>query len=128
MELQSSKLRQEVNDGNRAGEVIDRIRALVKKAPPRKDRSHINEIILEVIALTRGEVHRNSVALHTLLVSDLPPISGDRIQLQQVILNQIINAIEAMSEVSEGPREVLVGSGKDDSDDVLVAARDSGRG
>jgi signal transduction histidine kinase len=88
----------------------------------------INEIILEVIALTRSEVHRNRVALQVPLLSDLPPISGDRIQLQQVILNLIINAIEAMSGVDEGPREVLVGSQKDDLDGVLVAVRDSGPG
>jgi signal transduction histidine kinase len=117
-----------INDGSRASEVIDRIRALVKKAPPRKDRLDINEIILEVIALTRSEVHRNRVALQVPLLSDLPPISGDRIQLQQVILNLIINAIEAMSGVDEGPREVLVGSRKDDLDGVLVAVRDSGPG
>jgi PAS domain S-box-containing protein len=117
-----------INGGNRASEVIDRIRALVKKTPPRKDRLDINEIILEVIALTRSEVHRNRVALQAQLLSDLAPISGDRIQLQQVILNLIINAIEAMSGVSEGPREVLVGSGNDDSDGVLVAVHDSGPG
>src|ERR1700730_14401689 len=116
------------HEANQASEVINRIRALAKKAPPRKDRLHINEIILEVIDLMRSEVHRNRVALQTALLSDLPPISGDRIQLQQVILNLIINAIEAMSEVSEGPREVLVGSEKDDSDGVLVAVRDSGPG
>jgi C4-dicarboxylate-specific signal transduction histidine kinase len=117
-----------VNEGNRASEVIDRVRALVKKAPPRKDRLDINEIILEVIALTRSEVHRNRVALQVQLLSGLPPISGDRIQLQQVILNLIINAIEAMSGMSDGPREVLVGSRNDGADDVLVAVRDSGRG
>ena len=117
-----------IKDGNRASEVINRIRALVKKAPPRKDRLDINEIILDVIALTRGEVLRNGVSLQTRLAKDLPLIQGDRIQLQQVILNLIINAIEAMSGVSEGPREMLVGSGKDDSDGVLVAVRDSGVG
>jgi PAS domain S-box-containing protein len=117
-----------INGGKRASEVIDRIRALVKKAPPRKDRLDINEIILEVIALTRSEVRRNRVALQAQLLSDLAPISGDRIQLQQVILNLVINAIEAMSRVSEGPREVLVGSGNDGSDGVLVEVRDSGPG
>jgi PAS domain S-box-containing protein len=117
-----------VKDCNRAAEIIGRIRALAKKAPPRKDRLDINEIILEVIALTRSEVHRNDVALQTPLISDLPPISGDRIQLQQVILNLIINAIEAMREVSEGPREVVVGSVKGDPDGVIVAVRDSGPG
>ncbi len=117
-----------INAGNRAGEVIDRIRALVKKAPPRKDRLDINEIILEVIDLTRSEVRRKGVALTAQLLSDLPPISGDRIQLQQVILNLIINASEAISGVSEGPREVLVGSANDDPDGVLVTVRDSGPG
>jgi C4-dicarboxylate-specific signal transduction histidine kinase len=117
-----------INAGNRAGEVIDRIRALVKKAPPRKDRLDINEIILEVIDLAHSEVRRNRVALRAQLLSDLPPISGDRIQLQQVILNLIINASEAMSGVGEGPREVLVGSANDDPDGVLVTVRDSGPG
>ena len=115
-------------DGHRAGEIISRIRALAKKAPPRRDRVNINETILEVIALTRSEVHRNRVSLQTRLSSDLPLILGDRIQLQQVILNLIINAIEAMSGVSEGPRELQVGSRKDDSQGVLVDVRDSGPG
>jgi PAS domain S-box-containing protein len=117
-----------INGGKRASEVVNRIRALIKKAPPRKDRLDINEIILEVIALTRSEVRRNRVALQARLLSDLAPILGDRIQLQQVILNLIINAVEAMSRVSEGPREVLVGSGNNGSDGVLVAVRDSGPG
>jgi signal transduction histidine kinase len=117
-----------IDDGNRARQVVDRIRAFAKRAPPRKDRLDINEIILEVIALTRSEVQRNRVALQTRLLGDLPAVSGDRIQLQQVILNLLINAIEAMREVSEGPREVLLGSDKNDSDDVLVAVRDSGPG
>jgi PAS domain S-box-containing protein len=117
-----------IDDGNRARQVIDRIRAFVKRAPLRKDRLDINEIILEVIALTRSEVQRNRVALQTRLLGDLPAVSGDRIQLQQVILNLLINAIEAMREVSEGPREVLLGSKKNDSGDLLVAVRDSGPG
>jgi PAS domain S-box-containing protein len=117
-----------IDDGNRARQVIDRIRAFAKRAPLRKDRLDINEIILEVIALTRSEVQRNRVALQTRLLGDLPAVSGDRIQLQQVILNLLINAIEAMREVSEGPREVLLGSEKNDSGDVLVAVRDSGPG
>jgi PAS domain S-box-containing protein len=117
-----------IADGHRAGEIISRIRALVKKAPPRKDWVNINETILEVIALARSEVHRNRVSLQTQLSSDVPLVLGDRIQLQQVVLNLIINAIEAMSEISEGPRELLVSSKKDDSQGVLVAVRDSGPG
>jgi two-component system, LuxR family, sensor kinase FixL len=117
-----------ISDGHRAGEIISRIRALVKKAPPRKDWVYINETILEVIALARSEAQKNRVSLQTQLSSDAPLILGDRIQLQQVILNLIINAIEAMSENNEGPRELQVVSEKDGSQEVLVAVRDSGPG
>src|SRR5437016_51601 len=78
-------------DGHRAGEIISRIRALVKKAPPQKDLLDINETILEVIALARSEVQRNRVSLQTQLLNDLPLVLGDRIQLQQVILNLVMN-------------------------------------
>ena len=120
-----------VADGHRAGEIIARIRALAKKAPPQKDWLDINETIREVIALARSEVQRNSVALETQLSDDVhcvPLILADRIQLQQVILNLIINAIEAMSGAGDGPRELLVRSGTDESQRVLVAVRDSGPG
>jgi signal transduction histidine kinase len=110
------------------GDVISRIRALIKKAPPRKDALEINEAILEVIALTRGEVVKNGVSVQTQLAEGLPPIQGDRVQLQQVILNLIINAVEAMSGVSEGSRELLIGTGQDPSGGVLIAVRDSGPG
>jgi signal transduction histidine kinase len=88
----------------------------------------INEAILEVIALTRGELVKNGVSLQTQLAEGLPLIQGDRVQLQQVILNLIINAVEAMSGVSEGSRELLIGTGKDASSGVLVAVQDSGPG
>jgi two-component system, LuxR family, sensor kinase FixL len=117
-----------VKDGNRASDVISRIRALVRKAPPRKDPLDINETILEVVALTRSEVQRNRVSLQTRLSSDLPLVLGDRIQLQQVILNLILNAIEAMSGLGEGPRELLIGSGRDEANGVRVTVRDSGPG
>jgi C4-dicarboxylate-specific signal transduction histidine kinase len=117
-----------VKDGNRAGEVIGRIRALIKKVPRRHDPVDINETILEVIALTRSELLRNGVSLQTQLAEGMPLIQGDRIQLQQVILNFIVNAIEAMSGVSEGSRELLVSTEEDGSDGVLVAVRDSGPG
>jgi two-component system sensor kinase FixL len=117
-----------IADGHRAGEIIGRIRALAKKSPPRKDRLDINETILEVTALARSEAQKNRVSLQTQLSSDLPLILGDRIQLQQVVLNLIINAIEAMSGAGENPRELLVGSEKDESQGVLVAVRDSGPG
>jgi PAS domain S-box-containing protein len=117
-----------VKDGNRAGEVLDRIHALVKKAPPRKDRLEINETVLEVIALTRAEIAKNGVSVRTQLAETLPAIQGDRVQLQQVILNLLINAIEAMSGMSKGLRELLVSTAETDSEGVLVAVRDSGPG
>lgn len=117
-----------VNDGRRAAEIIGRIRTLIKKEPLRKDALDVNEAIVEVIALTRGEVMKNNVSVQTQLAEGLPLIQGDRVQLQQVILNLIINAVEAMSGVSEGSRELLIGTGKDASGSVLVAVQDSGPG
>ena len=117
-----------IKAGNQAGEVIGRIRALIKKAPPRKEDLEINEAILEVIALAHGEVVKNSVSLQTQLAAGLPLIQGDRVQLQQVILNLIINAVEAMSGVSEGSRELLIGTREDALSGVLVAVQDSGPG
>jgi len=117
-----------IADGHRAGEIIGRIRALAEKAPSRKDWVDVNETILEVIALARSEVQSNGVSLRTQLGDELPLILGDRIQLQQVILNLMINAIEAMNEVSNAPRELLISSARDDSQSVLVAVRDSGPG
>ena len=117
-----------VRAGKRTTDVIEGIRALIKKAPPRKGALEINGAILEVIALTRGEILKNGVSVQTQLAEGLPLIQGDRVQLQQVILNLIINAVEAMSAVSEGARELLISTGKDASGGVLVAVRDSGPG
>ena len=117
-----------IADSHRAGEIIGRIRALIKKAPSRKDRVDVNETILEVIALARSEVQSNGVSLRTRLGDELPLILGDRIQLQQVILNLMINAIEAMNEVDDAPRELLISSARGDSQSVLVSVRDSGPG
>lgn len=117
-----------VNDGMRAAEIIGRIRTLMKKQPPRKDALEVNEAIVEVIALTRGEVMENNVSVQTQLAEGLPLIQGDRVQLQQVILNLIINAVQAMSGISEGSRGLLISTGKDASGRVLVAVQDSGPG
>jgi PAS domain S-box-containing protein len=117
-----------VNDGSRAGEVISRIRAMVRKSPPRRDQLNINDTIMEVIALIRSELQRNGISLRAELSNDLPLVLGDRIQLQQVILNLIVNAIEAMSSVDRLQRELLVASVQDGSNDVLVTVRDSGTG
>ncbi len=117
-----------IKAGNRAGEVIGRIRALVKKVPERKALLDINETILETIALTRSEMRRHRILLQTELANDLPRIWGDRVQLQQVILNLIMNAIEAMGGVSEGSRELIIGTSEDTQGSVTVAVRDLGPG
>ena len=117
-----------VEDGHRAGEVVDRIRALIKKAPARNEHLDLNEAILEVIELTRGEAAKNSVSVRTDLAASLPLIEGDRVQLQQVVVNLIMNAVEAMSGTSDGTRELLISSRKAAPDGVLVALRDSGPG
>jgi C4-dicarboxylate-specific signal transduction histidine kinase len=117
-----------VNDGNRVGEIIAGIRALVKKAPQRKHGVTINDAIQEVVALTHSEAMKNRVSVQTQLAEGLPLIEGDRVQLQQVMLNLIINAVEAMSGVTEGARDLLISTGKADSEDVLVSVRDSGPG
>jgi signal transduction histidine kinase len=122
-------LRAIIVDGNRAGNVIRRIRTLIiKKVPTRNDRLDINETIVEVIALTRSEVLRNGVSLQTLLAKDLPLIQGDKVQLQQVMLNLIVNAVQSMSAASGRSRELLIGSRRDASTGVLVTVRDSGPG
>jgi signal transduction histidine kinase len=115
-------------NGNRVSEVIGRMRALFQKAPLRKEEMDINGAILEVIALTRGEVVKNGISVQSHLVDGLPLIPGDRVQLQQVILNLIINAVEALSSVSEGSRELVITTGEGGPDGVLVVVRDSGPG
>jgi PAS domain S-box-containing protein len=116
-----------VKEGSRAAEVVSRIRALFKKAPARKDAVAINDAILEIIALTRTEAANNSVLVRTQLTEGLPRLQGDRVQLQQVLLNLIINAIEAMRDVGEEERELLI-STRREPDGVSVEVRDSGPG
>jgi PAS domain S-box-containing protein len=117
-----------IKDGNRASNVIGRIRSLVKNAPPRHDALDINEAILEVIEVTRSELLRDAVSLRTELAKGLPPIQGDRIQLQQIVLNLIMNAVEAMGDASKESRDLLISTAEDRSNGVLVAVRDSGPG
>jgi len=100
---------------------------LAKKAPPQKDWLEINQTIREVIALAQSEVQRNHIALQTQLSDDMPLVLTDRIQLQQVMLNLMMNAIEAMTQVTS-PRELLISSGADGPKGVVVVVRDSGVG
>ena len=106
LEQTSQAIRRMIRDGKRASEVVSRMRALFKKAPPVQEPLEINEVIREVLTLTQNELQRNVVLLRTQLASDLPPVIGDRIQLQQVILNLILNAIQAIGAVTDGPREL----------------------
>ena len=115
-----------IKDGRRVSDVIQRIRALVKKAPAQADLLDINEVIVETIALARSEILRNDVSLETHLGRDLPPIRGDRVQLQQVIMNLVMNAVEAMSSADEGKRELRIATDKDREDRVSITVSDSG--
>ena len=117
-----------VRDGGRASAVVHRIRNLIKKAPRSDEGVDIDAAIREVIELTRSEALKNGVLVRAELAGGLPPVRGDRVELQQVILNLILNAIEAMSETTEGPRELIITTGKAGSGEVLVTVRDSGPG
>jgi PAS domain S-box-containing protein len=117
-----------VKDAQRAGDVMHRIRALAKKALLSMARFDVNEAVLDVIALTRSELARHGVSLQTELATGLPLIEGDRIQLQQVILNLILNAVEAMSGIDNAAREVRISTGREGSNAVLVTVRDFGPG
>jgi C4-dicarboxylate-specific signal transduction histidine kinase len=116
------------NDGTRAAAVIGRIRALMKRQAPRMEWLDINETILEVIALVQYQLRRSEILLQTPLGRDLPRVRGDRVQLQQVLINLIINAIEAMSAIKDRPRDLMIVSACDGADIVSVEVRDSGTG
>ena len=118
-----------VKEGNRAGEVVERVRALIKKAPARRDAVAIDDAILEVIALTRAETANNSVSVRTQFAEGLPRVQGDRVQLQQVMLNLILNAIQSMSGVADGNRELQISIDAVPSEGgVRVGVRDTGPG
>jgi len=117
-----------VRDGHRAGEVIQRIRQLARKGAPRKDAVDLNEVVRDVVALVRAELRHQDISLALDLASQLSPVLGDRVQLQQVLLNLVINGLEAMVSVTDRPRELTIRSGPYDDDHVRVAVQDTGIG
>jgi nitrogen-specific signal transduction histidine kinase len=108
---------------DRARDVVDRIGALIKKAPARKEVVDLNGAILEVTALTRSEAVKTGVTVGTQLAGDLPRIQGDRVQLQQVMLNLIVNAIQSMSRIQDGNRELQITTVSIEPEGVCVAVR-----
>jgi PAS domain S-box-containing protein len=117
-----------VEDGHRAAAVIDRIRGLMKKAPPQRDPLEINEVVLEIIELTRGEAVKYGISVSMELADHLPSVEADPVQLQQVLLNLIVNALEAMGTTKDGPKELLMRTEKGQPSGVLVRVQDSGPG
>ena len=115
-------------DGRRASEIIGRIRALVKRQTTRKDRVNVNLKITQVIELAADEIRRSGIVLHSELADGLPRVEGDRVQLQQVLLNLILNAIDAMSSIHDRTRKLTIVSRRDGQDAVLVEVRDTGPG
>ena len=121
-------LRDIVRDGKRAGEVIARIRALTKRAAPPRERLDLNETVQEVLTLIGDEARKRSVVIRTHFADDLVAVSGDRVQLQQVLLNLVINAMDAMSSVEDRARQLVMTTRNIDSDRVQVTVEDSGTG
>jgi NO-binding membrane sensor protein with MHYT domain len=116
-----------VKDAKRAAEIISRIRQLFQKSPPQRESVDVNEIIREMIVLLRSEVTRHSISVRAELAADLPPVMGDRVQLQQVMMNLITNSIDAMKDV-DGPRELAIKSQRGEHEQVMVCVSDTGAG
>jgi C4-dicarboxylate-specific signal transduction histidine kinase len=117
-----------INDGKRAGDVIQRVRALAKKTDTEKRPLHINGLVTEIIALVQRELLTNGVSLRMELAPALPMVLADRVQLQQVIINLVVNGIEAMQPVTDRPRELVIRSHQDEAHQVLVTVKDRGVG
>ena len=117
-----------IREGNRAGEVITRIRAFLRNTETEKAPIDINQTIRDVLILMRNEAEGKGVALHTELADDLPAVLGDRVQLQQVILNLLMNGVEAMVSITDRPRELRVWSREYEAQKVLIGVQDSGGG
>ncbi len=120
--------RRTIRDGNRASDVVTRLRALFAKKVSAMESVDLNEAVREVIALSRDELNRAAVVLRLELTDGLSPVSGDRVQLQQVVLNLLLNASDAMSGIEDRPRQVIVKTERDDDGCVRLSVRDSGVG
>jgi signal transduction histidine kinase len=117
-----------VKDADRGKEIVDRIRDHIKKTPPHNDPFDVNEAIKEVIEMVQAPIEKNRISIRTRLAAPLTSVSGDRVQLQQVILNLLMNAMEAMASVEEGARELSISTSQDQTSHILVAVGDSGPG
>ncbi|HEY0801297.1 MAG TPA: sensor histidine kinase, partial [Steroidobacteraceae bacterium] len=117
-----------IEDGNRASEVIRRIRSLANKTEIEKVPLDVNDLVGEIIALVQRELTSHRVSLRTELAPTLPMIRGDRVQLQQVIMNLVMNGIEAMQSITDRPRELVIRSRQDETQQVLVSVTDCGVG
>jgi C4-dicarboxylate-specific signal transduction histidine kinase len=117
-----------VQEGNRAGEVVRKLRSLMKNAPPQMEPLDINDLIRDVVTLMGNAIGNGGVSLLTELSADIPPVPGDRIQLQQVMSNLILNGIEAVGALAVGPKKISISSNRQGTERVLVAVRDSGVG
>ena len=120
--------RRTIRDGNRASDVIARLRALFRREELTLEWLDLNDVTREVIALSLSDLHRNRVALQSQLAGDLPAVNGDRIQLQQVILNLLRNASDSMAGVEDRPRQLVVRTEREGSDRVRLSVRDAGTG
>jgi C4-dicarboxylate-specific signal transduction histidine kinase len=120
--------RRTIRDGNRASQVIARLRALFSKREFTLESLDLNEAVREVVALSSNDLQRNRVVVQTELAEDLPMVTGDRIQLQQVVLNLLRNASDAMDDVHDRQRELLIRSEREDSGCVRLSVRDAGVG
>jgi signal transduction histidine kinase len=123
-----SSVKSMIRDTQRASDIMSRLRDLAKKGAPREDPVDLNQAILEVTALIHSEAVKNGVTMRTQLAPRLPCLRGDRVQLQQVMLNLIVNAIQAMSGIAGGLREVQISAESVEGDGVRVGVRDTGPG
>ena len=121
-------VRDMVRDGKRAGEIITRIRALTKRTAPPRETLDLNETVREILALVGAEAKKNSVTIRTQFADEVGPVFGDRVQLQQVLLNLVMNAIQAMSGVSDRARQLAITTRNTEPDQVELTVQDSGTG